>query len=122
MSNLTNSDTIPSVNINSDCALVFKLMHENGLNFLLVQADNKKILGVITESSLLNKVSKTSFKSKIKNIITKVRKVDCNYDLIKTVELIKKEEYLFIYENDNFYGVINKTDILWYLKKKENNA
>ena len=26
------------------------------------------------------------------------------------------------YKNNSFYGVINKTDILWYLKKKENNA
>jgi hypothetical protein len=33
-----------------------------------------------------------------------------------------KEKYLFVYKNNSFYGVINKTDILWYLKKKENNA
>ena len=33
-----------------------------------------------------------------------------------------KEKYLFVYKNKFFYGVINKTDILWYLKKKENNA
>ena len=84
--------------------------------------DEKKIMGIITESSLLEVVSKNSFKEKVKNNITKVKKIDYQFDLKKIVNLIMKEKYLFVYKNNFFHGVINKTDILWYLKKKENNA
>ena len=49
-----------------------------------------------------------------------------NYNLAcascKFVLALKKEKYLFVYENNIFYGVINNTDVLWYLKKKENYA
>ena len=82
----------------------------------------KKIMGIITESSLLEVVSKNSFKETVKNNITKVKKIDYQFDLKKIVNLIMKEKYLFVYKNNSFYVVINKTDILWYLKKKENNA
>ena len=51
-----------------------------------------------------------------------MKKIDYRFSLAKLVNLIKKEKYLFVYENDSFYGVINKTDVLWYLKKKENYA
>ena len=97
-------------------------MHENSINFLLVENDKKKIMGIITESSLLEVVSRTSFKETVKNNITKVKKIDYQFDLNKIVNLIMKEKYLFVYKNNFFHGVINKTDILWYLKKKENNA
>ena len=97
-------------------------MHENSINFLLVENDKKKITGIITESSLLEVVSRTSFKETVKNNITKVKKIDYQFDLKKIVKLIMKEKYLFVYKNNFFYGVINKTDILWYLKKMENNA
>ena len=87
-----------------------------------MESDKKKILGIITENSLLEEVSKTSFKSSIKKSITKVKKIDYRFSLKKLVKLIKKEKYLFVYENNSFYGVINNTDVLWYLKKKENYA
>ena len=79
-------------------------------------------MGIITESSLLEVVSRNSFKETVKNNITKVKKIDYQFDLKKIVNLTMKEKYLFVYKNNSFYGVINKTDILWYLKKKENNA
>jgi len=122
VSNLNSSKAIPTINFNSDCSLAFKLMHENTINFILVESDKKKILGIITENSLLEEVSKTSFKSSIKKSITKVKKIDYRFSLKKLVNLIKKEKYLFVYENNSFYGVINNTDVLWYLKKKENYA
>ena len=122
VSNINSNRSIPIININSFCSLAFKLMHENSINFLLVENDEKKIMGIITESSLLEVVSKNSFKETVKNNITKVKKIDYQFDLKKIVNLIMKEKYLFVYKNNSFYGVINKTDILWYLKKKENNA
>ncbi|MAH88734.1 MAG: cystathionine beta-synthase [Pelagibacterales bacterium] len=122
VSNINSSRSIPIINVNSNCSLAFKLMHENALNFILVESDKKKLLGIITEQNLLEEVSKTSFKSIIKNRITKVKKVDYQFSLKKIVSLIKKEKYLFVYESNSFYGVINKTDVLWYLKKKENNV
>ena len=79
-------------------------------------------MGIITESSLLEVVSRNSFKETVKNNITKVKKIDYEFDLKKIVNIIIKEKYLFVYKNNSFYGVLNKTDILWYLKKKENNA
>ena len=97
-------------------------MHENSINFLLVENDEKKIMGIINESSLLEIVSRNSFKETVKNNITKVKKIDYQFDLNKIANLIMKEKYLFVYKNNFFHGVINKTDILWYLKKKENNA
>ena len=51
-------------------------MHENSINFLLVENDEKKIMGIITESSLLEIVSRNSFKETVKNNITKVKKID----------------------------------------------
>ncbi len=122
VSNLNKSNAIPTVNINSDCSLAFKLMHENGISFLLVETDKKKLAGIITENNLLEKVSTSSFKSSIKKNITKVKKVKHNLSFNKLVNLIKKENYLFVYDKNLFYGVINKTDVLWYLKKKEINA
>ncbi len=122
VSHLNESSSIPIVSSDSKCSLVFKLMHENGTNFLLVENNRKKLMGVITEDSLLNKVSQSSFEDTIKNSITKVKKIDHNFDLIKAINIIKKKEYLFVYEKNDFYGVINKTDILWYLRKKELNA
>ena len=53
-------------------------MHENSINFLLVENDKKKIMGIITESSLLEVVSRTSFKETVKNNITKVKKLIIN--------------------------------------------
>ena len=97
-------------------------MHENGINFLLVETNNNKLVGVITEEDLLDRVSSKSFDSTIKNNITKVKKVNYNEDYKKIISLMKKQNYLFVYEKNVFYGVINKTDILWYLKKKETNA
>ena len=122
VSNLNSSKAIPTINVNSDCSLAFKLMHENTIDFILVESDKKKLLGIITEGSLLEEVSKTSFKSSIKKRIIKVQKIDYRFSLTKVVNLIKKNKYLFVYENNSFYGVINKTDVLWYLKKKENYA
>ena len=79
-------------------------MHENSINFLLVENDEKKIMGIITESSLLEVVSRTSFKETVKNNITKVKKIDYQFDLKKIVNLIMKEKYLFVYKN-NFFMV-----------------
>ena len=61
-----------SLHQNSFCSLAFKLMHENSINFLLVENDEKKITGIVTESSLLEIVSRNSFKETVKNNITKV--------------------------------------------------
>ena len=58
-------------------------MHENSINFLLVEYDKKKKMGIITESSLLEVVSRNSFKEIVKNNITKVKKVDYQFDLKK---------------------------------------
>ena len=122
VSHLNKSNSIPKININSKCSLAFKLMHENGINFLLVENNNNKLVGVITEEDLLDRVSSKSFNSTIKNNITKVKKVNYNEDYKKIINLMKKQNYLFVYEKNVFYGVINKTDILWYLRKKETNA
>ena len=65
---------MPRINENSNCALAFKLMNENSLDKLLVENNNKKIIGVIDEDSLLNAAG-LSFKGKIKNfVITKGKK------------------------------------------------
>jgi len=42
VSNINSSRSIPIININSFCSLAFKLMHENSINFLLVENDKKK--------------------------------------------------------------------------------
>ena len=97
-------------------------MHENGLNFLLIEDNNKKIIDIIKENKLLEKVIHKSFQSSIKSHVTRVKKVDYKFDLKKIINLIKKEEYIFIFEKNTFYGVLNKTDLLWYLKKRENHA
>ena len=121
VSHVNKSNIIPTVNVNAPCSLAFKLMHENNISFLLVETNKKKLVGVITEHNLLEKVSKGSFKDIIKGNITKVKKISLDFDLTKLVSLIKRENYLFVFDKNNFYGVINKTDVLWYLKKKENN-
>ena len=67
---------------------------------------------------IASNVIKCSYENKIKNIIFFAS--NCIYPELCPQPI--KEKYLFVYKNNSFYGVINKTDILWYLKKKENNA
>ncbi len=122
VSNINSSKTIPAVNINSSFSLAFKLMHENGINFLLVEKNNNNVCGIITEKNLLKGVCENSFKSSISKYITKVKKISHKFNVKKLISLMQSEDFLFIYEDKNFYGVINKMDILWYLKRKESHA
>ena len=97
-------------------------MHENGINFLLVEKNNNNVCGIITEKNLLKGVCENSFKSSISKYITKVKKISHKFNVKKLISLMQSEDFLFIYEDKNFYGVINKMDILWYLKRKESHA
>ena len=47
---------MPKINKDSSCELAFKLMNENSLDKLLVEDNNKKIIGVIDEDNLLKAV------------------------------------------------------------------
>ncbi|MDC3024211.1 pyridoxal-phosphate dependent enzyme [Alphaproteobacteria bacterium] len=116
-----NSNTMPRINENSNCALAFKLMNENSLDKLLVENNNKKIIGVIDEDSLFNAVQASSFKGKIKNfVITKVKKIKHNFDIEKLLILFKKEKFVFVYKDNRFKGMISKNDLLSYLNRNEN--
>ena len=57
---------MPKINKDSSCELAFKLMNENSLDKLLVEDNNKNIIGVIDENNLFKAVIENSFKIKIK--------------------------------------------------------
>ena len=63
---------MPKINMDSKCQLAFKLMNENSLDKLLVEDNNKKIIGVIDEDNLLKAVIANTFEARIKKI--------CNYE------------------------------------------
>ena len=60
---------MPKINKDSNCDLAFKLMNENSLDKLLVEDNNKKIIGVIDENNLFKAVMANSFKGKIKKML-----------------------------------------------------
>ena len=62
---------MPKINHESNCDLAFKLMNENNLNKILVEDNNRKIIGVIDENNLLKGVLANSFMEKIKKHIIK---------------------------------------------------
>ena len=122
VSNLYSSSAIPVVNIDSSCSLAFKLMHENSLNFVLVEKNNGEIAGIVTDKNLIEVVNKSSFDSSIKKNITKVKKVQHNQNFNSIIKMIIKDEYLLVYKDKKFYGILNITDVLWKIKKEGLNA
>ncbi len=117
-----SSGTMPKINKDSNCDLAFKLMNENSLDKLLVEDNNKNIIGVIDENSLLAAVMANSFKGKIKNFInTKVKKVKHLLGIKKLLILFEKENFVFVYKNKKFFGMITKNDLLSYLKRNAND-
>jgi len=122
VSNLHSSSAIPTVNIDSSCSLAFKLMHENSLNFVLVEKNNGEIVGIVTDKNLIEAVNKSSFDSSIKKNITKVKKVKHNQNFNSIIKKIMKDEYLLVYRDKEFYGILNITDVLWKIKKEGLNA
>ena len=117
-----NSGIMPSIELNSSCALAFKLMQENGLNFILVTDKKQKIKGIINEKCLLNGVLKKSFEEKVKYFITKIRKIEYDTKIDKVINIMRKEDHLFVYKEKKFIGILNKEDILNYIKFNKNYA
>ncbi len=113
-----NSGIMPSVDLNSSCSLAYKLMQENSLSFILVTDINKKIKGIINERSLLNGVIDKSFDEKVKFFIIKIKKIQYDESINKVLKLMKKEDHLLVYKKKSFIGILNKEDILSYIKMK----
>ena len=113
---------MPKINKDSNCDLAFKLMNENSLDKLLVEDNNKNIIGVIDENSWFEAVMANSFSGKIKNFInTNVKKVDYFLGIKKLIVLFEKENFVFVYKNKKFFGMITKNDLLSYLKRNPND-
>ena len=93
-------------------------MHENNLNFILVEKDNKDIAGIISDKNLIEAVKKSSFEVSIKKYITKVKKVQYSQSFNSIVNKIMEDEHLLVYNGNEFYGIINRIDVLWKLKKE----
>ena len=114
-----NSGIMPCIDLNSSCSLAFKLMQENGLNFILVQDSQKNIKGIINERSLLNGVMKKSFEDKVKFSVIKIKKIQYDEHITKIINFMKKEDHLLVYKKKHFVGILNKEDILSYIKLKK---
>ncbi len=114
-----NSGIMPSVDINSSCSLAFKLMQENSLSFILITDSKKNVRGIINEKSLLNGVIEKSFDEKVKNFIIKIKKIQYDESIKKVCVLLQKEPHLFVYKKKNFFGILNREDILSYIKFKK---
>ena len=94
-------------------------MHENNLNYILVENDNKEVVGIVNDVGLIEAVSKHSFSVSIKKYVKKVKKIKYDENIKTLLNRIKKEEYLLIYKKRNFLGIINRIDVLWYLKRNK---
>ena len=81
-------------------------MHENSLNFVLVEKNNKEIVGIVTDKNLMEAVTKSSFDASIKKNITKVKKVQHNQSFNSIVKEIMEDGYLLVYNNKEFYGIL----------------
>ena len=121
ISYLASSGTMPKINNESNCALAFKLMSENNLDKVLVEDNNRKIIGVIDETNLLKGVLANSFEEKIKKyVITRIKNVRHNLDLKKLLSIFNKENFVFVYKKNKFIGMITRNDLLCYLKRNSN--
>ena len=94
-------------------------MGENNLNYILVEDKNKNIIGVVDDKSLVEAVIKESFKAKIKNYVIKLKKIQYNETIKKFIKTLKENNYVLLYKNKTFMGVLNSIDFLYYLKKNE---
>ena len=97
-------------------------MHENNINYVLVEKQNKEIVGIIKDSNLIDAVTKNSFEESVKEYVTKINKIQYDADINQLIKKIKKEDYLLVYKKDLFYGIVSHIDVLWYLKKEKVNA
>ena len=88
-----STGTMPKINKDSSCKLAFKLMNENSLDKLLVEDNNKNILGIIDEDNLFKAVTTNSFEEKINNYITKkVKKIQYNTKIKDLISYFKKRK------------------------------
>ena len=116
-----STGTMPKINKNSSCKLAFKLMNENSLDKLLVEDNNKNILGIIDEDNLFKAVTSNSFEEKINNYITKkVKKIQHNIKIKDLISCFKKEKCVFVYKKNKFVGMITKNDLLSFLNRNRN--
>ena len=112
---------MPKINKDSSCKLAFKLMNENSLDKLLVEDNNKNILGIIDEDNLFKAVTSNSFEEKINNYITKkVKKIQYNTKIKDLTSCFKKEKCVFVYKKNKFVGMITKNDLLSFLNRNCN--
>ena len=116
-----STGTMPKINKDSSCKLAFKLMNENSLDKLLVEDNNKNILGIIDEDNLFKAVTSKSFEEKINNYITKkVKKIQHNTKIKDLISYFKKEKCVFVYKKNKFVGMITKNDLLSFLNRNYN--
>ncbi len=116
------SNTMPTINHKSSCLLAFKLMQENNLSYLLVVNDHERILGIINEHMLLKAVRLKSFDENVKSFITKVPKIQYDIKIDKVINKMLKENHLLVYKNKIFFGILNREDLLSYLKNNRFDA
>ncbi len=113
------SNLLPIISKDSSCNLAFKLMHENNTNFILVNNNKKEVIGIINDTRLLDVVTQKSFQENIGRYIIRLKKIQYNEGINKLTKLIRKYEYILVYKGNLCVGVVSKTDLLWYLKKRE---
>ena len=76
----------------------------------------------IPKNSLFEAVMDNSFKGKINKFInTNIKKVEHLLDIKKLLVLFEKENFVFVYKNKKFLGMITKNDLLSYLKRNPND-
>lgn len=94
------------------------IMSKYDIGCLVVVDNNKKVVGIITERDILEKVNardKTSSKIRIEEIMTpKVITIDANALLDDAVYLMIKHKIkkLPVIENNELVGIITSTDIV----------
>ena len=54
--------------------------------------------------------------------MTTNKKVQHNQNFNSIIKKIMEDEYLLVYKDKKFYGILNITDVLWKIKKEGLNA
>jgi predicted transcriptional regulator len=103
---------IISVKANDKVSVVIKLMKKHGFSQVPVE-EKGKIVGIVTEKILLEKITEDFAKLKIKEVMEEAPPIispDTRVEVISN--LLKHFQIVLVAEKGNYKGLISKTDLL----------
>lgn len=109
-----------AVNSNTKMDIALKIMSENGISQLLI-AENEKIIGILTEKSILIEMKRMSLNSftLVKDIMSPLPPIVGPYTDIEDIKklLFTSEDFILVGTNDLPQYILTRIDLIQFLLK-----